>query len=292
MKIREIRIVESRSNWKSMLAEDKADYIAANLKAKLEAAAAEDDSYKGEPDSKDIVSALKQADPDPQFKNLQFIANMYVAGQFAMEDIGQLKIDIDKFRKSQRNIMTKLKEPGNEELAAKYPNGVSDILQIKSLNDLYDLSDLAGGAKDVSNKEVERQIMKNIKKIVDTPNFKVYVPTTEEASCKIGAGTRWCTAGDKDNRFESYHSQGPIYTLIVRTGGGGAGLASANERKWQIHYESGQFMDERNQPINQTDIALLSKIPAYTDFLNCLIVKYYGKYLPPEETEGKCKYPV
>jgi hypothetical protein len=78
----------------------------------------------------------------------------------------------------------------------------------------------------------------------------------------------------------------------VRTGGGGAGLAGANERKWQIHYESGQFMDERNQPINQTDIALLSKIPAYTDFLNCLIVKYYGKYLPPEETEGKCKYPV
>jgi hypothetical protein len=288
MKIREVRIVESRGNWASMLLEDRADYIATNLKAKLEAAAQKDDSYPTpagkQPNSQDIVSALKKADPDPQGKNLQFIANMYISGQFKMEDLNQVKTDIDKFKKSQRTIIAKLKEPGNEELLAKYPNGVADLLQLKSLNDLYDLADLAGGAADVSGKEVARQEMQGANKVIDTPNFKVYIPQNEEAACRIGSGTRWCTAGDSNNRFTHYHSQGPLYIIMAKAGG--------KLRKWQLHYESGQFMDERDSAINQADIALLSKIPEYTDFLNCLIVKYYGKYLPPEETKGKCKYPV
>lgn len=282
MKIREVRIVESRGNWASMLLEDRADYIATNLKAKLEAAAQRDTGQAM--DSKAVVDELKKADPDPQGKNLQFLANMYVSGQFKMEDRERVKTDIEQFMKSRRGIAAKLKEPGNEELAGKYPNGVNDLLQLKSLNDLYDLVDLTGGAADVSGKEVARQEMQGANKVIDTPNFKVYIPQTQEAACRIGSGTRWCTAGDKNNMFSHYHSQGPLYIIMANVGG--------KLRKWQLHYESGQYMDERDQSISQADIAQLSKIPEYTDFLNCLIVKYYGKYLPPEETKGKCKYPV
>lgn len=30
------------------------------------------------------------------------------------------------------------------------------------------------------------------------------MPLTEEGSKALGRGTKWCTAGDKDNRFKTY----------------------------------------------------------------------------------------
>ena len=50
-------------------------------------------------------------------------------------------------------------------------------------------------------------------------------------------------------------------------------------RKFQLHMEDNSFMNERDLAIGKPDISALSKIPEYTQFLNFLIKKYYGKYL-------------
>jgi hypothetical protein len=73
--------------------------------------------------------------------------------------------------------------------------------------------------------------------------------------------------------FNHYHDQGDLIIIIAKIG--------EKIRKWQLHYESNQFMDERDQEISQADIKLLSKIPEYTEFLNTLIKKhYYGEEGP------------
>ena len=41
---------------------------------------------------------------------------------------------------------------------------------------------------------------------------------TKEASCKYGAGTRWCTAANKNNKFNSYNKSGDLYVIKGKNG--------------------------------------------------------------------------
>jgi hypothetical protein len=116
-----------------------------------------------------------------------------------------------------------------------------------------------------------RDVKANTDRLIDTPNFKVIVPRTEEASCLYGAGTKWCTAGKKNNQFKNYAAKGDLYIIMANLGG--------KARKFQLQMEDDSFMNERDLAISKPDISALSKIPEYTQFLNFLIKKYYGKYL-------------
>ena len=51
-----------------------------------------------------------------------------------------------------------------------------------------------------------------------------------------------------------------------------------DERKYQMHYESDQFHDERNEDVEPNDIAQLSKHPGWAKFLNMQIKQHYGQY--------------
>ena len=234
------------------LLEDRAEFIATQMKSKIEAAAQQD---LGHPvNSVDVVNKLKQADPDPQGKNLQFIANMYVRQQFKLEDLARLRDSISKFLKMRNTLQIK------------------DLNQFKDLNQLYDIIDTEEEQPAApSAKQQTRDVKANADRLIDTPNFKVIVPRTEEASCLYGAGTKWCTAGKESNQFQNYASKGDLYIIMANLGG--------KARKFQLHMEEDSFMNERDIAISKPDIAALSKIPEYTQFLNFLIKKYYGKYL-------------
>ena len=234
------------------LLEDRAEFIATQMKSKIEAAAQQD---LGQPaDAVAVVDQLKQADPDPQGKNLQFIANMYVRQQFKLEDLARLRDSIAKFIKMRNTLQIK------------------DLNQIKDLDQLYNLIDTEEEQPvATSAKQQTRDVKANADRIIDTPNFKVIVPRTEEASCLYGAGTKWCTAGKQDNQFKNYAAKGDLYIIMANLGG--------KARKFQLHMEDDSFMNERDLAISKPDIAALSKIPEYTQFLNFLIKKYYGKYL-------------
>jgi len=85
------------------------------------------------------------------------------------------------------------------------------------------------------------QDIKNVKANVekyDFPEWRVIVPKTEEAACYYGKGSKWCTAADNDNRFNQYNRQGKLWILINK---------SDPSEKYQLHFESGQYMDERDR---------------------------------------------
>lgn len=50
--------------------------------------------------------------------------------------------------------------------------------------------------KDIATKETDR--------VYESDRFLVVVPKSTEASCKYGAGTKWCVSGQRDNKFAEY----------------------------------------------------------------------------------------
>jgi hypothetical protein len=69
---------------------------------------------------------------------------------------------------------------------------------------------------------------------------KVYIPKTMKESCHIGKGTKWCTASTiSDNKFDTYNSSGELYVIVPVSG----------RRKYQLHLELKEFMDDSNDII-------------------------------------------
>lgn len=236
---------------KELLFESRADFAAKSFEQGLITQAKKDTSYKGELKADDIVKALEQADPNGT--NIVFIAKQYSNGQFKIEDTERLKSQLEIFLKKRAKLKNK------------------DLLSYKSLNDLYDALDLV---KDVEVEPSQAQLAKAIKndgseKLIDTPNFKAIHVKTQEAACFYGKGTMWCTAADNNNRFDSYKND--LIVLLVKLDG--------KDRKFQFHYETDSFMNERDQSLSMTEIKDLSKLPEYKDFLNMLIKKHYEPFI-------------
>ena len=84
-----------------------------------------------------------------------------------------------------------------------------DINQYKSMKDLY--KSFHEAQLKISKKEQKKS---GAKKVYDDDNSLVVVPTTHEASCFYGAGTKWCTAADSDTHFKSYSRKGALMYIL------------------------------------------------------------------------------
>jgi hypothetical protein len=119
-----------------------------------------------------------------------------------------------------------------------------DINQFKNMNSFLDLMDQHAEKKTgrEERQDEEQELIKSGQAVLykDTGQIKIVIPKTEEAAKFYGRGTRWCTAGDKDNAFDLYNKDGPLYNIIFR----GSGV------KWQFHFETVQFMDEQDEDLD------------------------------------------
>jgi len=244
-----------------LLTEDRVQYIATSMKNRLEQAAEKDNAVPRllgqDTDSLKIAQTLQTMDPDPAGRNLQFLANRYAAGEFSLEDRYHIRAAIELFIKNR----------------ARLP--IRDLNAVRSIGQLYELVSQFETEPDDQPQSVrarERQIKdREADKPFAGPNFLVVIPRTEAASKLYGRGATWCNVGENDNQFEHYNSQGPFYMILTNLNG--------RPRKFQLHYEANQFMDELNEPIEKVDIAALSEIPEYKQFLEYLIRKHYSKYI-------------
>ena len=148
-----------------------------------------------EEDFGDILSA------DPTYTN-----NAYEAGKYGRwllslfnknnlkkEDLYKAKEYLEKFDKLKNKISNK------------------DINTYKNLPDLYKVIEETE-SKTPTKSELKRNVQKtdldkDAELYMETENFKIYIPKTYEASCKLGSDTQWCTATRSDRRYyESYTS--------------------------------------------------------------------------------------
>ena len=88
-----------------------------------------------------------------------------------------------------------------------------DINSYKSLNDLKTVVDEAEA------KEEEKKVAKQAKKVYEDDTAVIYAPFTVQASCKYGAGSKWCIAGKSNadglnNYFDDYSKHSNFYFFI------------------------------------------------------------------------------
>ena len=169
---------------------------------------------------------------------------------------------------------------------------IKDINKYKSLADLYNvIADYVGNDKTISKQDEIRKEKSGIKKIYEDNRFLVIQPLTEEAACYYGKGTQWCTASTNgNNMFNYYNSKGPLYIIMDKTKRNKVG----DYEKYQIHFETAQFMDSSDEDIDFDEHKelkeLMTKLIKHLNINGIELVKQNYKYLmfipnPNEEVQ-------
>lgn len=174
----------------------------------------------------DALSRIEAADPSTNKKYTQWMARQFMdSHEPKLEDIESTMADyMDKFHKL--NVKRKLPSPEN------------DINRYQMARYLYqNLDKYEDPDSDITARG-------NARKAYEDDEVTVIVPEDEAAACRYGRGTRWCTAATKgQNYFDQYSRQGPLYIIIPKQ-------PHRDGEKYQFHFQSGQFMDENDDPVD------------------------------------------
>lgn len=226
--------------FETLLLEDKVTFILDKQGEKV-FDAYEKDKGQGKPkdlDAKGVIKTLAKWSE----KNLQWLVNAYIKGQFSLEDKGRLQNIIQEFDKFKRALDKK------------------DLNQYKDITDIEDALSKFDEEDAKSNKQLARELDAKFFKDKEATIFyegggiKIIVPKTKDASCHFGIGTKWCTAATSaHNAFEDYSKRGNLYIVLTNDG-----------RKYQFFFRVGQqqIMDEKDHSINHEMPELIKKYPA------------------------------
>lgn len=131
-----------------------------------------------------------------------------------------------------------------------------DIMSYHTMSELEDALNDDSSYKQQSKRQQLRATQKRVRSadlsdqaqlLYDTPNWEIWRPDTYEASCKLGRGTRWCTASTEDDYYyKAYVSSGPLFILIKKTD---------PTEKYQLHFQTGSFMDANDEEISPFELA-------------------------------------
>lgn len=96
---------------------------------------------------------------------------------------------------------------------AKVLGGI-DVSTVKTLQDIHNYTSLA------SLKSIGKEFRKQVKIDYEDSEWMILRPFSFEASCKYGAGTKWCTTSDSNpDHFFRYTKNGVlIYVINKKTG--------------------------------------------------------------------------
>lgn len=151
-----------------------------------------------------------------------WIGNMYANGSIKPGDAPELKSALFTYDKNKTQL--------------------PPIKDCKSLSELIEwVKDLSDDFKAVRNQSKAKA---DLEKVYEDDEWVVYVPHSHAAARRGGEGTNWCTASENDYYYNYYIKQGLLYINIRKSDGA----------KFQFHFESDQFMDADDEPIQLNKI--------------------------------------
>ncbi len=116
-----------------------------------------------------------------------------------------------------------------------------------SFSELLDLGDKLSDTKSKKEEDKEKELAfyrdQTATLWLDNENWKVVIPHTSDAAKYFGRNTRWCTSAEKNNMFDDYADDGDLYIILEKK----------TNKRWQLHVESGQFMDELDEEVNRDE---------------------------------------
>jgi hypothetical protein len=99
-----------------------------------------------------------------------------------------------------------------------------------------------------SQEEMQELVKGKAKEVWNDDQVRVIIPQDQDAACYYGQSTRWCTASTRGNNlFTRYNATGPLYILIPKN-------PNYPGEKYQLHFIWDQFMNEKDEPVDLTDI--------------------------------------
>ena len=138
---------------------------------------------------------LKALDPTPTFKYLDKIIEFFISGT----KIDELEKTISRFHM----------------LLGKNQVKTRDINAFKTFDQLR--SETQSSETQYASKQETKAREKDYDLVHEDQNWIVVIPRTEDASCKYGAGTKWCTSGEENNQYKNYTRSGiTLYYIISK----------------------------------------------------------------------------
>lgn len=183
--------------------------------------------------SADPTTPIKNGKPDKLGKYSQWLLRLFINNRLKLEDLYKATDYLKIFDRYKQNELIPVK----------------DINKLKTLPELFKNIEkqfiaLKTGTPQTSG-ELERYVKeKETRKVYEDNKWLVVIPLTHRSACYYGKNTQWCTASnDDDDHFKHYTAKGPLFINIEKGTG----------RKYQFHFEDGQFMDETDSPIDFTE---------------------------------------
>ena len=155
------------------------------------------------------------------------IQNMNGKSTFKLEDAEQIRDALERF----------------EHIKPQLQPNERDIGRYKSFYRFEDFVDEAYDENyvppETDNKTLKRS---DVEVLYNGPLGTVTIPRSHEASCLLGSGTKWCTAGKSSHFYDSYSSRGDLIIYNEKPG----------NAKYQIHptLDSTEIMDARDRPVS------------------------------------------
>lgn len=175
-----------------------------------------------------LLGRIEVADPTKNKQYVPWIIRAYTNNpSLKFEDLlAHVSTPLQKFFK----LVNKKQIPA--------PN--NDIGRIKDLATLVQVVDQYPDVVD-QPKNVDRG---QAKPFYDDQDLRIIIPQDQAAACYYGQGTKWCTASTSaHNMFDRYNKEGEMYIVIPKK-------PAYNGEKFQFHFQTKQFMDEKDHRVN------------------------------------------
>ena len=149
-----------------------------------------------------LMSHLETIDPDKRKKHVQWLVKQYVNRLFRVEDAARINQMLKYFielkpRLQRHNVSPDINTHTLHELEAK----IEEIM-----------------APEMEPEDNLGFDPEEVKVLYSGPLGLLAIPLTQEASCGLGSGTKWCTAAGRNNMFNMYSKDGPLYIWKDRNG--------------------------------------------------------------------------
>lgn len=175
-----------------------------------------------------IVSQFEMADPSPNKKFVPVMIRWYIEGEGGFqffEDLYKVTDGLKTYIKFKNRIRgLDLNRVGFGEF----------------LDQMEEQTQIRSGSEEEKAMEQTFYDTGQAELFVNNDSIKIVIPKTKEASIFFGRNTRWCTAArESSNMFNVYNDDGPLYIILFKK----------ENRRWQFHFESASFMDEKDNGI-------------------------------------------
>jgi hypothetical protein len=171
-----------------------------------------------------LLQFIESRDPTAHREYTQWMVRQWIADNVLLEDLNRNNL-IGKFDILKRKNLLKPEQ--------------RDINRFKTYDEFEDII----SAYELPEDQKQEVNKGRSKTAYEDSDVRIVVPYDETASCYYGQGTKWCTAGRDYNQFNRYNNQGSLFILLPKH-------PEHRGEKYQLHFPSGQFMDERDEAVD------------------------------------------